>query len=105
MMLSTLSVRRPVFAAVAAIMLIIGGEDALSGIQNLTFLASAPFLVVMVLLCVALMKDLRSDPMMRRERKGAQVLEQAVITGTERHGPDFQLEVSPAAEEEEEDRE
>ena len=91
--------------AVAAIMLIIGGEDALSGIQNLTFLASAPFLVVMVLLCVALMKDLRSDPMMRRERKGAQVLEQAVITGTERHGPDFQLEVSPAAEEEEEDRE
>ncbi|RKT83527.1 choline/carnitine/betaine transport [Saccharopolyspora antimicrobica] len=80
--------------AVAAIMLIVGGEDALSGIQNLTFLASAPFAVVMVLLCVALLKDLREDPMMQREEKGAQVLEQAVIAGTERHG-DFQLEVGP----------
>ncbi|MGW5642654.1 BCCT family transporter [Saccharopolyspora sp. NPDC003752] len=82
--------------AVAAIMLIVGGENALSGIQNLTFLASAPFAVVMVLLCVALMKDLREDPMMQRGMKGAQVLEQAVIHGTERHGGDFQLEVGPA---------
>ncbi|GAA0512900.1 BCCT family transporter [Saccharopolyspora subtropica] len=82
--------------AVAAIMLIVGGEDALSGIQNLTFLASAPFAVVMVLLCVALTKDLRDDPMMRRGEKGAQVLEQAVIAGTRRHGGDFQLEVGPA---------
>ncbi|GAA4612476.1 BCCT family transporter [Saccharopolyspora hordei] len=84
--------------AVAAIMLVIGGEDALSGIQNLTFLASAPFAVVMVLLCVALMKDLREDPMMQRELKGAEVLEQAVIAGTERHG-EFQLEVGPVADE------
>ncbi|WP_190818737.1 BCCT family transporter [Saccharopolyspora pogona] len=81
--------------AVAAIMLIVGGENALSGIQNLTFLASAPFAVVMVLLCVALMKDLREDPLMQRGEKGAQVLEQAVIAGTERHGGDFQLEVGP----------
>ncbi|MGI8310006.1 BCCT family transporter [Saccharopolyspora hattusasensis] len=81
--------------AVAAIMLIIGGENALSGIQNLTFLASAPFAVVMVLLCVALMKDLREDPLMQRGEKGAQVLERAVIAGTERHGGEFQLEVGP----------
>ncbi|WP_246154194.1 BCCT family transporter [Saccharopolyspora hirsuta] len=81
--------------AVAAIMLVVGGEDALSGIQNLTFLASAPFAVVMVLLCVALLKDLREDPMMQRGEKGAQVLEQAVIAGTERHGGEFQLEVGP----------
>ncbi|PKW14225.1 BCCT family transporter [Saccharopolyspora spinosa] len=84
--------------AVAAIMLIVGGENALSGIQNMTFLASAPFAVVMVLLCVALMKDLRADPLMQRGEKGAQVLEQAVIAGTERHGGDFQLEVVPAEE-------
>ncbi|GAA2331573.1 BCCT family transporter [Saccharopolyspora halophila] len=90
--------------AVAAIMLLLGGEDALSGIQNLTFLASAPFAVVMVLLCVALLKDLRSDPLMRRGEKGAQVLEQAVISGTERHGEDFQLEVGPPEESEGDDR-
>ncbi|MGP4019778.1 BCCT family transporter [Saccharopolyspora sp. 5N708] len=88
--------------AVAAIMLIIGGEDALGGIQNLTFLASAPFAVVMVLLCVALLKDLREDPMMQRGEKGAQVLERAVIAGTERHGGDFQLEVRPAERDSEE---
>ena len=82
--------------AVAAIMLVIGGEDALSGIQNLTFIASAPFAVVMVMLCVSLTKDLRSDPLMQRGQKGAEVLEQAVISGTERHGEDFQLEVGPA---------
>ncbi|MFD0486059.1 BCCT family transporter [Saccharopolyspora spinosporotrichia] len=81
--------------AVAAIMLVIGGEDALSGIQNLTFIASAPFAIVMVLLCVALTKDLRDDPLMRRGQKGAEVLEQAVIAGTERHGKDFRLEVGP----------
>ncbi|MGW3467451.1 BCCT family transporter [Saccharopolyspora sp. NPDC000995] len=84
--------------AVAVIMLIVGGENALSGIQNMTFLASAPFAVVMVLLCVALMKDLREDPLMQRGEKGAQVLEQAVIAGTERHGGEFQLEVGPAEE-------
>ncbi|MER7010747.1 BCCT family transporter [Saccharopolyspora sp. NPDC000359] len=87
--------------AVAAIMLVVGGEDALSGIQNLTFLASAPFAVVMVLLCLALMKDLREDPMMQRGAKGAQVLEQAVIAGTERHGEEFQLEVGPVADDDE----
>ncbi|QUH00136.1 BCCT family transporter [Saccharopolyspora erythraea] len=81
--------------AVAAIMLVIGGEDALSGIQNLTFIASAPFAIVMVLLCVALTKDLREDPLMQRGQKGAEVLEQAVIAGTERHGEDFRLEVGP----------
>ncbi|MCI2420688.1 BCCT family transporter [Saccharopolyspora sp. K220] len=90
--------------AVAAIMLIVGGEDALSGIQNLTFLASAPFAVVMVLLCVALLKDLREDPLMQRGEKGAQVLERAVIAGTERHGGDFQLEVGPAEDGSEESR-
>ncbi|GAA2784574.1 BCCT family transporter [Saccharopolyspora taberi] len=88
--------------AVAAIMLVIGGEDALSGIQNLTFIASAPFAVVMVALCVSLTKDLRSDPLMQRGEKGAEVLEQAVIAGTERHGEDFQLEVGPAHHDEDE---
>ncbi|WP_433871352.1 BCCT family transporter [Saccharopolyspora sp. CA-218241] len=87
---------------VAAIMLIVGGEDALSGIQNLTFIASVPFAVVMILLCVSLVKDLRDDPMTRREELGAQVLEQAVISGTELHGGDFQLDISAAEDTEEE---
>ncbi|WP_460958113.1 BCCT family transporter [Parasphingorhabdus pacifica] len=85
--------------AVAAIMLVIGGgeDKALTGIQNLTFIGALPFAIVMVLLCIALTKDLRTDPMTLRDEKGAEVLEQAVIIGTEEHG-DFQLEISPAEE-------
>lgn len=82
--------------AVAAVMLMIGGENALDGLQQLTILASAPFVVVMIMLCVSLLRDLRSDPMMLRDEKGAEVLEQAVIFGTEEHDGDFQLEVSAA---------
>ncbi|KAA5834560.1 BCCT family transporter [Saccharopolyspora hirsuta] len=47
--------------SVAAIMLISGEDHALEGIQNLTFLASVPFALVMVLMCASLVKDLRSD--------------------------------------------
>jgi choline/carnitine/betaine transport len=82
--------------AVAAIMLTIGGEDALSGVQNLTFIGALPFAVVMVLMCLALMKDLRRDPLVLREAKGAEVLEQAVIAGSEAHDGEFQLVTEPA---------
>ncbi|MER7010508.1 BCCT family transporter [Saccharopolyspora sp. NPDC000359] len=86
--------------AVAAIMLVIGtaggdAEKALDGIQNLTFIGALPFAIVMVLMCVALMKDLRSDPMTLRDAKGAEVLEQAVIIGTEEHEGEFQLVTTP----------
>ncbi len=87
--------------AVAAIMLVIGSgggdeEKALEGIQNLTFIGALPFAIVMVLMCVAMLKDLRSDPMTLRDAKGAEVLEQAVILGTEEHDGDFQLVTTPA---------
>ena len=57
-----------VMGAIGAIMLMVGGGegDALSGIQNITIIMAAPFAVVMVLMCVALARDLRSDPLVRR---------------------------------------
>ncbi|WP_433870762.1 BCCT family transporter [Saccharopolyspora sp. CA-218241] len=84
--------------AVAAIMLVVGGggDTALSGIQNLTFIGALPFAVIMVLMCVALMKDLRSDDITLRDAKGAEVLEQAVIIGEEEHEGEFQLVTTPA---------
>ncbi|MEY8041101.1 BCCT family transporter [Saccharopolyspora cebuensis] len=84
--------------AVAAIMLVVGGgeDEALSGIQNLTFIGALPFAVIMVLMCVALMKDLRSDDITLRDAKGAEVLEQAVIIGEEEHEGEFQLVTTPA---------
>ncbi|MEU8302989.1 BCCT family transporter [Actinomadura sp. NPDC048955] len=82
---------------VAAIMLVIGGDRALNGIQNITFIGALPFAIVLILLCVALAKDVRSDPMMRRQHKGAEVLEDAVIAGVIRHKGDFELQIRPSA--------
>ncbi|TCK21620.1 BCCT family transporter [Pseudonocardia endophytica] len=82
-----------IMGAVAVLMLVTGGEDALSGIQNLTILVAAPFVVIMILLCFALSKDLRRDPMILRDVKGAEIIEQAVDYATARHGTDFYLRV------------
>ncbi|GAA4943703.1 BCCT family transporter [Streptomonospora halophila] len=81
--------------AVAAIMLIAGGKDALSGIENLTFLGALPFALVMVLLCVSLMKDLRSDPMMLLDNKRVEVVEAAVQQGVDEHEGEFRFDISP----------
>jgi choline/carnitine/betaine transport len=84
-----------VMGAIAAIMLIIGaGEgDALTGIQNITIIMAAPFALVMIVLCVALAKDLRDDPMMRRDRRSTRAVEQAVDYGTNRYGDHFVVSV------------
>ena len=84
-----------VMGAVAIIMLLVGGEDALSGLQSLTILVAAPFVVIMVFLCIAFMRDLNHDPVILRESKGLEVIEQAVDYGTDRHGEDFYLRVRP----------
>src|SRR5690606_36712517 len=64
--------------AVAAIMLVVGGDAALSGIQNLTFIAALSFAIVMSAMCFALMSELRRDPIVRRENKASELLEAAV---------------------------
>ena len=82
-----------VMGAVAAIMLLVGGDDALTGLQNLTIIAALPFALVMVGMAVALAKDLRSDPMVLRRAYASEAVEQAVVDGITRHGEDFQLVV------------
>ncbi len=49
--------------AVAAVLLLIGGLNAL---QTFTILAASPFVLVMMVLCVALYVDLRHDPLRYR---------------------------------------
>jgi choline/carnitine/betaine transport len=86
-----------VMGAIAAIMLLTGGDTALTGIQNLTIIMAAPFALVMVVLCVALAKDLRDDPMIRREDRSRQKVEDAVDYGTTRYGDGFHVRVEPRA--------
>jgi choline/carnitine/betaine transport len=79
--------------AVAAVMLLVGGEDALTGLQTITIVAALPFVLVMVGLAVALVKDLRTDPLMVRQKYAAEAMENAVITGVTEHGDDFVISV------------
>ncbi|MET9835502.1 BCCT family transporter [Streptomyces sp. NPDC006385] len=86
-----------VTGAVAAIMLLVGSGqgDALTGLQNLTILAAAPFVLVMVGMCVALMRDLRRDPVIVRGEMGSEAVELAVIEGHKRYDGEFEIKVGP----------
>ena len=79
--------------AVAAVMLLVGGSDALTGLQTITIVAALPFVLVMIGLAVALVKDLRADPLMVRKQYAAEAVERAVVTGVTEHGDDFVLTV------------
>jgi choline/carnitine/betaine transport len=80
--------------AVAAVMLLVGGATALNGLKSLTISAGLPFVLVMVALMVAMVKDVRRDPLMLRNERGEEIVEQAVIEGVSEHGDEFGLVVS-----------
>ncbi|MEU2602919.1 BCCT family transporter [Streptomyces hirsutus] len=88
-----------VTGAVAAIMLLVGSGqgDALTGLQNITILAAAPFVVVMLLMCVALMRDLRRDPVIVRREVGSEAVDLAVIAGHTKYDGEFELRIGPGA--------
>jgi choline/carnitine/betaine transport len=83
---------------VAAVMLLVGGDSALTGLQNITIVAALPFALVLIGLGWALVKDLRHDPLMVRRRYAEAAVEKAIVTGATRHGDDFALSVEPADE-------
>ena len=56
---------------------------------------AAPFVIVMVVMCVALMKDLRHDSLTRRGKRCTVAIEQAVEYGTQNYGDRFYLPVKP----------
>jgi choline-glycine betaine transporter len=79
--------------SVAAVMLLVGGSDALTGLQSITIIAALPFLLVMIGLAVSLLKDLRRDPKVVRRQYAAEVVNSAVISGVTQHGDDFILSI------------
>jgi len=75
--------------AVAAVMLLAGGDkpaEALAGLQRITIVSALPFVVVMFLMCFALTKDLRRDPLSLRRRLVTSVVERSIRSGVEQHG-------------------
>jgi choline/carnitine/betaine transport len=79
--------------AVAAVMLLVGGSDALTGLQTITIVAALPFVLVMIGLAVALVRDLRQDPLVVRRQYAVEAVENAVVAGVTEHGDDFVLRV------------
>ncbi|MFF8382079.1 BCCT family transporter [Streptomyces kanasensis] len=90
-----------VTGGVAAVMLLVGeGKgDALAGLQHLTILVAAPFVLVMIGMCWALMKDLRKDPLIVRGELAEEAVEDAVIAGHEKYAGDFEIRIGPARDE------
>lgn len=84
-------------AGIAVVMLLTGGDTALSGLQNLITITALPFSVVIVLMAIALFRELRHDPQAIREHYKKEALEKAVRHGIEDHGDDFTLAVQPVA--------
>lgn len=85
--------------AVAAIMLVIADSDdlggALTGLQALTTVVALPFMIVMVMMCVSLYRDVRSDPVTVRADLGVELVQGAVLQGVARHEGEFELVTSP----------
>jgi choline-glycine betaine transporter len=57
--------------AVAVLMLWAGGNDALNGLQTMTIIVAAPFVVVMIGMCVSLYLDVTRDPLVADLRRKA----------------------------------
>ena len=81
--------------AVAAVMLLAGGDVGLQGLRNLTIIGALPFAIVIAGLAVSLTKDIRRDPIMLRRTAGLEAVRQAVVEGISKHGDDFSLVVEP----------
>lgn len=83
-------------AGIAIVMLLVGGDDALAGMQNLVIVSALPFAVIVAVMMVALYRDLRNDPATLRTRFAVSAVEKAVSAGLAEHGDNFALQVEHA---------
>jgi choline-glycine betaine transporter len=83
-------------AVIAAVLLVGGGDAALSGLQNLMMVTALPFAVVIVLVMVAWTRELAHDPQTIRRRFARVALARGVREGIEQHGDDFVVGVVKA---------
>lgn len=81
------------------VILLFGGAKALQGLQNLIVITALPFAIILILMVVALLKELRSDPLAIRTHFEEVALSKAVIRGVKEHGDNFALTVEPVEDE------
>ncbi|WP_010080435.1 chaperonin GroEL [Micrococcus luteus] len=80
-------------AGIAVVMLLTGGDTALTGLQNLITITALPFTVVLVLMAVALQRELANDPFAIRDRYQRAAVEKATVRGLVEYGDDFAFTV------------
>ena len=78
---------------IAVVMLLVGGNSALEGLQNLIIVSALPFAVILLLMMVAFMRDLQTDPLTIRSEYAAHALENAVRAGMDEHGDNFAITI------------
>ena len=82
-------------AGIAVVMLLMGGENALQGLQNLITITALPFTVVIILMAIALIKEMRTDPLVIRDTFEKSAVSNAIVHGIETHGDNFEIAVNP----------
>ncbi|KXB56438.1 transporter, betaine/carnitine/choline family [Corynebacterium sp. CMW7794] len=82
-------------AGIAVVILVAGGQQALQGLQNFITVTALPFAFIIVLMVVALIRELRFDPAVIRQSYEEHALANAVVQGVREHGDDFALAVEP----------
>lgn len=84
-------------AGIAVVILLFGGENALKGLQNLIVVTALPFAVILILMVVALVRELRNDPMVIRDHYQEMAVENAVKAGVAEYGDNFALSIEPTS--------
>lgn len=82
---------------IAMALLLVGGQDALSGLQSIMVSASVPFVIIMFGMGISWAKDLRNDPLMIRRRYGLAAIRKGVTRGIDEYGDDFVFGVDKVA--------
>src|SRR5699024_11850835 len=78
-----------VMAGIAVVMLLLGGETALQGLQSLVIITAVPFAIVMLMIIVAWFQELRTDPYTMRQKYADLAIENAVVDGVDQYDDDF----------------
>lgn len=82
-------------AGIAVVILLAGGRNALQGLQNLITVTALPFAVIIVLMCIALVRELRHDPASIRHFYEDEAVSNAIVRGVHDYGDNFALSIEP----------
>ncbi len=86
-----------VMGGIALVMLLLGSESALQGLQSLVIITAVPFAIIVLLLIIAWLRELSTDPRTLREKYADTALRNAIVTGVDKYDDDFELQVVPSA--------